>query len=258
MRESTQISTSSLSTSNKTLTDIVPNPDNQAVAKGEQVQRMFDGIAARYDLLNDCISFGLHRAWKREACHRLALPLGASVLDICTGTGDLIAYLRPMVGEKGRVEGLDFSSDMLAQARQRFGNADNLRFTQGDAQALPYPDNYFDGVIISFGLRNMTNLPLALAEMHRVLKPGGRMVSLDTCPTPKMPLMNFYFTHIMPRIGALLAGNQGAYRYLAESTRHFLTPDQLQAAFEEGGCHAVESRPLMWGLASLQVGIKYK
>jgi len=238
------------------LAAVTPNPYDNQLAKGEQVQRMFDGIALRYDLLNDFISFGLHRLWKKEACHRLALKPGDSVLDICTGTGDLIGYLRPKVGEDGWVEGLDFSADMLAQARERFRNAYNLRLTQGDAQQLPYPDNHFDGVIISFGLRNMSNLPLALSEMYRVLKPGGRMVSLDTCPTSKIPFMDFYLKHIMPRLGSFLAGDRSAYEYLAKSTQNFLTPEQLKVAFELAGCKAVESRPLMWGAASLQVGIK--
>lgn len=217
---------------------------------------MFDRIAGRYDTLNDWISMGFHRQWKRQACQKLHLKPGDRVLDVCTGTGDLVAYLLPLVGSRGQVEGLDFSENMLQQARVRYRHASNVHFQQGDAMALPYADQTFDAAIISFGLRNVIHIPQALAEMHRVLKPGGWMVNLDTCPTPKLPGMDFYFSKVMPKIGALLAKDEQAYRYLSESTRNFLTPCELSAAFTGVGCQPVSSQTLMLGSVSLQAGQK--
>jgi demethylmenaquinone methyltransferase/2-methoxy-6-polyprenyl-1,4-benzoquinol methylase len=241
----------------RTLSTVLPDPAGMETEKATQVRQMFNRIAGTYDTLNDCISLGFHKQWKRAACRELNLPQGGSVLDLCTGTGDLVGYLQPLVGHQGQIEGLDFSENMLAIARQRYHGQSNVNFTQGDALALPYPDNTFDGAIISFGLRNVTNIPKALAEMHRVIKPGGWMVNLDTCPTPAIPGMNFYFSRIMPLIGGTLAKDPQAYQYLSESTRHFLTPAQLKAAFEAAGCIKVSSQTLMLGSVSLQAGQKH-
>ncbi len=242
--------------SNRPLSSVLPNPEQGEANKAAQVQDMFNRIAGTYDSLNTCISMGFHKQWKKLACQKLQLPAGGAVLDICTGTGDLIDLLLPLVGPTGQVEGLDFSEKMLAVARHRLARHPNVTLVQGDALALPYPDNTFDGAIISFGLRNVTSIPQALAEMQRVIKPGGRMVNLDTCPTPKLPGMAFYFSKIMPIIGGLFAQDPQAYRYLSESTLHFLTPSELKAAFEQAGCVQVESQTLMLGSVSLQVGQK--
>lgn len=242
--------------SNRSLSSVLPNPEQGEASKAAQVQDMFNRIAGTYDSLNTCISMGFHKQWKKVACQKLQLPIGGRVLDICTGTGDLIDYLLPLVGPQGQVEGLDFSEKMLAVARERFAQQPNVTLVQGDALALPYPDHYFDGAIISFGLRNVVSIPQALAEMQRVIKPGGRMVNLDTCPTPKLPGMSFYFSKIMPLIGGMLAKDPQAYQYLSESTRHFLTPQQLKAAFEQAGCVQVSAQTLMLGSVSLQVGQK--
>lgn len=217
---------------------------------------MFDRIAGTYDTLNDWISMGFHKQWKNVACRRLQLATGDKALDVCTGTGDLIAYLLPLVGLQGSVDGLDFSEKMLSHARTRYQGQSNVTLTQGDALALPYPDNTFNAAIISFGLRNVTDIPQALREMHRVIKPGGWMVNLDTSPTPMLPGMNFYFSKIMPLIGGALAKDSQAYQYLSESTRHFLTPAQLKQAFEAAGCVHVTSETLMLGSVSLQAGQK--
>ncbi len=234
---------------------VLPDPDADT-AKADQVRQMFDRIAGTYDTLNDCISMGFHKGWKRLACRKLQLKPGCRVLDVCTGTGDLIDYLLPLVGFNGQVDGLDFSENMLAVAQQRFVGQHNVVLAQGDALALPYEDNAFDGAIISFGLRNVTDIPKALSEMHRVIKPGGWMVNLDTCPTPKLPGMRLYFEKIMPLIGGALAQDAQAYQYLSQSTRHFLTPAQLKTAFKEVGCTQVTSQTLMLGSVSLQVGQK--
>ncbi len=237
------------------LAAVLPDPA-QDQPKAAQVRQMFDRIAGTYDLLNDCISMGFHRHWKRQAVGLLQLSPGSHVLDVCTGTGDLVGYLLPQVGSQGRVTGLDFSENMLALARQRHARQPNVAFMQGDAMALPFEDNRFDGAIISFGLRNVVDIPRALAEMHRVIRPGGWMVNLDTAPTPKLPGMRFYFNRVMPLIGGLLANDQQAYTYLSQSTRHFLSPDELARAFEGVGCRPVVSRTLMLGSVSLQAGQK--
>lgn len=237
------------------LAGVVPDPA-QAEPKAAQVRQMFDRIAGTYDLLNDCISMGFHRRWKRLACRRLNLRPGDRVLDVCSGTGDLIGYLLPLVGETGHVTGLDFSENMLAIARERYRQTPNVSFIQGDAMALPFEDNHFDGAIISFGLRNVVDIPLALAEMQRVIKPGGWMVNLDTCPVPKIPGVHFYFSKIMPLIGRLLSRDAQAYRYLSASTQNFLTPQALAGHFAAAGCQAVTSETLMLGSVSLQCGQK--
>lgn len=238
------------------LSNVLPDPQQAETAKALQVQQMFDRIAGSYDLLNDWISMGFHKQWKRLACQKLRLPQGGKALDVCTGTGDLISYLLPLVGAQGEVCGLDFSENMLSFARQRYPNTANVSLTQGDALALPYPDDSFDAAIISFGLRNVTDIPLALREMHRILKPGGWMVNLDTAPNPLLPGMRFYFSKIMPLIGGALARDSQAYQYLSNSTRHFLTPAELKIAFEQAGCVQVSSETLMLGSVSLQAGQK--
>ena len=236
------------------LSAVLPEPGQAPENKSGQVQAMFDRIAATYDLLNDCISFGAHRHWKQVACDRLQLKPGDRVLDVCTGTGDLVGALLPRVEDAGSVVGLDFSAQMLAVAQKRFTDRPNVSFVQGDALALPFEDASFDGAIISFGLRNVVDIPAALAEMRRVLKPGARMVNLDTAPAPKLPGMQFYFSTVMPRIGQLLSKDEQAYTYLNASTRNFLSPDQLKAAFEAAGCELVTSETLMLGSVSLQTG----
>lgn len=238
------------------LGEILPDPGQTGAGKAVQVEAMFDRIAGTYDRLNRWISMGFHTRWKRRACGLLGLQPGSRVLDVCTGTGDLAGILLERVGEAGFVEGLDFSENMLAIARERFADHPNVRFTRGDALALPYPDHAFDAAIISFGLRNVTDIPRALAEMYRVIRPGGRMVNLDTCPTPRLPGMRFYFSRVVPKIGGLLAGDLAAYHYLSESTRCFLTPDSLRNAFEAAGCVGVTSETLMLGAVSLQIGQK--
>lgn len=224
--------------------------------KAGQVARMFDRIAGTYDLLNDCISLGLHRGWKKQACTLLQLTPGSRVLDVCTGTGDLAGRLSRIVGPGGQVDGLDFSEEMLAVARTRFADLSNTCFTQGDATALPYEDNAFDGAIISFGLRNVVDIPRTLSEMARVVRPGGWVVNLDTCPEPKLPGYWLYFKYVMPMAGRLLSMDPGAYSYLSESTQHFLTPAELKQAFETAGLANVRVKTLAFDSVSIQAGQK--
>jgi demethylmenaquinone methyltransferase/2-methoxy-6-polyprenyl-1,4-benzoquinol methylase len=228
----------------------------QAASRAQQVQQMFNRIAPRYDLLNDCISFGMHRLWKGHACAKLNLPPGGQVLDVCCGTGDLTRYLLKHVGDTGHVTGLDFSEQMLAVARQRFAALANVRFLQGDAMAIPLEENRFDGAIVSFGLRNVTDITQTLAEMTRVVKPGGWVVNLDTAPNPKMPGYWFYFSQVMPRLGRLVSQDRGAYRYLSESTRQFLEPAELAERFRQVGLTRITCETLSMGSVSIQAGQK--
>jgi demethylmenaquinone methyltransferase / 2-methoxy-6-polyprenyl-1,4-benzoquinol methylase len=225
--------------------------------KGAAVCAMFNRIAGTYDLLNDCISLGMHRRWKRRAVTCLKLKPGDRVLDVCSGTGDFIGYLYPRVGEHGEIVALDFSEDMLAVARQRFASLPGkLSLVQGDAMALPFEDGTFDGAIVGFGLRNVEDIRQAVAEMVRVIKPGGWVVNLDTSPTPVLPGFWLYFSWVMPLIGRLFSKDREAYQYLCQSTRHFLAPAELTRLFEGAGLVNVHGETLAFGTVGLQEGQK--
>jgi demethylmenaquinone methyltransferase / 2-methoxy-6-polyprenyl-1,4-benzoquinol methylase len=230
-----------------------PNVPEAPEEKHRFVQQLFNRIAPTYDALNDVISFGLHRRWKRKACAALALSQGQTVLDVCTGTGHLADYLLPLVGENGQFVGLDFSEGMLAVARKRFVQP-NAKWVQGDAMALPFENDSFDGAIIAFGLRNVTDRLKTLQEMTRVVKAGGKVVCLDTNPKPKLPGFWLYFKLVMPWLGQSLAKDKAAYDYLQSSTKNFVDAKQLHTLFEEAGLVAVESHPLQWGACMLTVG----
>ncbi|MEB3286552.1 MAG: bifunctional demethylmenaquinone methyltransferase/2-methoxy-6-polyprenyl-1,4-benzoquinol methylase UbiE [Vampirovibrionales bacterium] len=243
-------------------------PSGQAALpeeKAADVQAMFDRIARTYDLLNDCISFGMHRQWKRRAIQRLQLPKGQDnihVLDVCTGTGDLAGYFLESFEKSesllSRITGLDFSQEMLAIARKRFPQSQfpAISFEQGDAMALPYADNTFDAAIISFGLRNIVDIPKAIAEMTRVVKPGAWVLNLDTSPTPKLPGYWLYFKTVMPIIGRLLSMDPKAYAYLSQSTEKFLSPAALVSVFQQAGLRQVACENLMFASVSMQWGQK--
>lgn len=213
-----------------------------AATKDNKVRLMFNRIAGRYDLLNDCISFGMHRLWKRSAVDMLQVQPGDQILDVCTGTGDMVKYLLPKVTKDGKVVGVDFSEDMLAVARERFEGTPHAEFIQGDALKLDIPNNTMDGAMISFGLRNVVDIPGCIREMTRVVKPGGWVVNLDTCPDPKMPGYWFYFNNVMPLVGKALSLDPNAYKYLSESTQHFLSPTELEAVFQEAGLQTVQHK----------------
>ena len=242
---------------------MTPTPTGipEGVKKADFVQRLFNTIAKRYDLLNDCISFGMHRHWKQQAVNRLQLEAGQTALDVCTGTGDLLALLLKAVGNNGQVTGLDFSEEMLAVAHKRYTvhlqvEASNLTLVQGDAMALPFADNSFDAGIVSFGLRNVTTIETAVAELVRVVKPGGVVLNLDTCPQVLLPGFDIYFSKVMPFIGRLLAGNQSAYQYLQASSKNFLTPERLQQVFQQCGLEAVTVNRTGFGSVAMVYGKK--
>ncbi len=222
----------------------------------EVISGMFNRIADTYDLLNDCMTGGMHRAWKLKACRALQLQPGDSVLDVCTGTGDLAAMLSGIVGSTGRVTGLDFSKDMLAVARTRHAASNAITWVEGDALNLPFEDNTFNGAIISFGLRNVASVEKALAEMVRVVKPGGRVINLDTASDCRNPLFWFYFSTIMPLLGKLLARDEQAYSYLCRSTETFESPAEIDRIMGQSGLKNVEIQYLGLRSVALIIGQK--
>ncbi len=234
--------------------------------KSAYVHNQFERIARRYDLTNDAISMGMHRAWKRAAVDALCCRGQGSYLDVCCGTGDLALRMAGRLGEGGRVTGLDFSRRMLEIARRRAQEASRrgqyrcaVDWVEGDAQALPFADSTFDGAIISFGLRNLTDLPGGIKEMARVVKPGGRVINLDVGhPTNPLfaPVFALYFRHVVPLVGELLQQDRLAYTYLPESASAFPPPEEVAEMFRQAGLTQVSHRNLAVGSVALHVGTK--
>jgi demethylmenaquinone methyltransferase/2-methoxy-6-polyprenyl-1,4-benzoquinol methylase len=200
-----------------------------------QIRSMFDRIAGIYDLMNTVMTAGLHHRWRSRAADKARLVAGASVLDVATGTGDFAIELARRVGPDGSVVASDFSEAMLARARAK--SPPNVRFEWGDALALPYPNDQFDAATVGFGARNFTDLPRGLAEMVRVVRPGGRVVVLEIAKPTRPPLSWFYrlwFDRLVPAVGRVV-GFAEAYSYLPESVQRFLSPAALAAEMEAAG-----------------------
>lgn len=222
--------------------------------------QMFDGIAARYDLVNRVISLGIDQSWRRRTVRALTLPTGARVLDLATGTGDL-ALLIARSEPTAHVVGLDPSEKMLAIARAKVdkaGLAERIELVTGDAEALPFEDATFDGVSIAFGIRNVPNRPRALAEMARVTKPGGRVAVLELSePRGGVlgPLARFHVHTVVPTVGALLSGAP-EYRYLQRSIAAFPPADEFAALMTAAGLDVETPHPLTFGVCHLYVGTR--
>ncbi|HEY3520498.1 MAG TPA: class I SAM-dependent methyltransferase, partial [Rhodanobacteraceae bacterium] len=203
--------------------------------KQKLVGEVFTSVAGKYDLMNDLMSFGVHRLWKRFFVGTSGVRPGDRVLDLAGGTGDIAALLLPRVGEKGEVVVGDINASMLRTGRDRLldrGLLRNLRWSQLNAEALPFPDESFDAVTIAFGLRNVTDKQKALTEMQRVLKPGGRALILEFSRVQSdllKPLYDFHSFQVLPRLGKLIADDEASYRYLAESIRKHPDQDTLRA-----------------------------
>lgn len=225
--------------------------------KAQRVSRMFADIARRYDFMNRLMTFGRDRVWRRLAVAELACRLGDVVLDVGTGTADFLPLL---VGCGCRAVGVDFSLAMMLAGRDKLSANDNLTaLVAGDALHLPFADDSFAGLINGFLLRNVTDLPAALAEMHRVVKPGGRIVCLElTWPT--LPLFRqafaLYFSHLVPFIGGLVSGQRDAYAYLPRSVAAFVNVSELMALMKQAGLQDVHYRRLALGTVALHVGLK--
>jgi len=230
--------------------------------KRDYVLRQFDRIAFRYDLANDVISFGMHRLWKDRALKVLQVKKGGTYLDVCCGTGDLALKLAKLVGNKGKVVGVDFSPKMLETARVRSISRDldsaAIEWLEGDAQNLPFEDGTFDGAIISFGLRNLTDLPRGLFEMARVVKPRGRVVNLDL-GHPTMPIFTplyfAFFRHVVPLIGQIIQNDKTAYTYLPTSLDTYPKPDGITDMFQSAKLVDVLYEPLALGSVALHHGM---
>ncbi|HRO53387.1 MAG TPA: bifunctional demethylmenaquinone methyltransferase/2-methoxy-6-polyprenyl-1,4-benzoquinol methylase UbiE [Alicycliphilus sp.] len=227
--------------------------------KARHVRGVFDSVAPRYDLMNDLMSAGLHRAWKAYTVLVANLREGDHVLDIAGGTGDLSLAFSRKVGSTDSVVHTDINEAMLRVGRDRLINLGVVLPTLVcDAEALPFPDNHFDLVSVAFGLRNMTHKDEALKEMCRVLKPRGRLLVLEFSKVaqPLAKAYDWYSFQVLPRLGKLVAGDDSSYRYLAESIRMHPGQDELKALMQQSGFGHVDYHNMTGGIAALHVGIK--
>jgi len=227
--------------------------------KARHVRGVFDSVASRYDVMNDLMSMGLHRAWKAYTVMVADVREGQQVLDIAGGTGDLAMAFAKKAGPSGRVVHTDINETMLRTGRDRLVDAGQVLPTLVcDAERLPFASGSFDLVSVAFGLRNMTHKDIALAEMHRVLRPGGKLLVLEfsRVAKPLEKIYDWYSFQVLPRLGRLVAGDAESYRYLAKSIR--MHPDQaaLKAMMLEGGFGHVDYHNLSGGVVALHVGIK--
>jgi len=231
--------------------------------KARRVRGVFDSVAGRYDLMNDLMSGGLHRLWKRFTLARTGLRPGQSALDVAGGTGDLSAGMARQVGATGRVILSDINAAMLIEGRDRLidrGLAGNLDVVQANAEKLPFRDAGFHCVTIGFGLRNVTDKPAALAEMTRVLKPGGRLLVLEfSQPALEFlrPIYDLYSFQVLPRLGALVAGDRESYQYLAESIRMHPNQYAMLQMLEDAGLEDCRYHNLSGGIVALHIGQRY-
>jgi demethylmenaquinone methyltransferase / 2-methoxy-6-polyprenyl-1,4-benzoquinol methylase len=228
-------------------------------AKAERVKGVFDAVAAKYDVMNDLMSLGLHRMWKRYTVAVSGAREGQRVLDIAAGTGDLTQAFARRVGPQGLVVHTDINEAMLRQGRARL-NDDGLAppSALADAQKLPFPGASFDIVSVAFGLRNMTDKDQALAEMARVLKPGGRLLVLEfsKIAAPLAPAYDWYSFNVLPRLGRLIANDSASYQYLAESIRMHPDQDTLKSMMKTAGFGHVDVHNLAAGVVALHMGIR--
>jgi len=230
--------------------------------KATYVKETFNAIAGRYDLMNSLMSLGMDKRWRRLAVEKVRAKPGMHILDVCCGTGQLSMELGKVVGSEGSVTGLDFSQKMLEVAEKSLiqsSNSGHIRFIQGNAMELPFPDNSFDGVTVGWGLRNLPDLRQGLREMERTVKPGGRVVSLDMA---KPSLLGFkqaywlYFEKLIPLMGKVWAKKASAYQYLHDSAREFPAQEELARIFTECGLKEVSFYNLAGGVVALVSGKK--
>ncbi len=227
--------------------------------KARRVRGVFDSVAPRYDMMNDLMSLGLHRAWKAFTVLAADVRPGQRVLDIAGGTGDLAQAFARKVGSSGLVVHTDINPSMLRVGRDRLLDAGVVLPTVVcDAEKLPFEPDSFDRVSVGFGLRNMTHKEQALAEMYRVLKPGGKLLVLEfsRVAKPLQKAYDWYSFSILPRLGRLMAGDEASYRYLAESIRMHPAQEELKAMMKKGGFGHVDYHNLTGGVAALHVAIK--
>jgi demethylmenaquinone methyltransferase/2-methoxy-6-polyprenyl-1,4-benzoquinol methylase len=230
--------------------------------KTQWVLRHFNTVAKRYDLMNTLLSFGIHHLWKRTAIRIMNLNSGDRVLDVCGGTGDLAILAAGPVGRSGRVIIYDINRAMIEAGVNKVNASapgKHIWFVQGDAEHVSFPDEYFDAVMVGFGIRNVTHMDQGFKEMCRVLKPGGKMMCLEfskpTSPLFRL-LYDFYSFHVMPVIGEVIAGSSKAYMHLTESIRTFSLPNELAAVLKQVGFSTVTERKLTNGIAMIHFATK--
>ncbi|HKT31082.1 MAG TPA: bifunctional demethylmenaquinone methyltransferase/2-methoxy-6-polyprenyl-1,4-benzoquinol methylase UbiE [Gammaproteobacteria bacterium] len=230
--------------------------------KARRVGEVFSSVADRYDLMNDLMSFGVHRLWKRFALSQTGLKPGQTALDVAGGTGDLTRGLAKQVGESGRVVLADINAAMLGHGRERLvdaGIAGNVEYVQADVEHLPFPDQHFDCNIIAFGLRNVTRKEAALAGMYRVLKPGGRLLVLEFSKpgVPGLaPVYDLYSFRVLPLLGKIVARDRASYQYLAESIRMHPDQETLKHMLQTAGFERCDYMNLSGGIVALHRGYR--
>jgi demethylmenaquinone methyltransferase/2-methoxy-6-polyprenyl-1,4-benzoquinol methylase len=236
--------------------------DVPVAEKQKLVGEVFSSVAGKYDLMNDAMSLGIHRLWKRFFVATAKVSKGDRVLDLAGGTGDIAALLRPRVGDEGEIVLGDINAAMLRVGRDRMidrGNVRGLQYVQLDAEKLPFPDGSFDLVTIAFGLRNVTDKDAALREMHRVLKVGGQARVLEFSevkPDWFKPIYDFHSFKVLPRLGRLFAHDAGSYQYLAESIRKHPPQEELKAMMQEAGFERCGYKNLSAGIVAVHTGYK--
>ncbi|MBI5344395.1 MAG: bifunctional demethylmenaquinone methyltransferase/2-methoxy-6-polyprenyl-1,4-benzoquinol methylase UbiE [Deltaproteobacteria bacterium] len=236
---------------------VIPEEEKQG-----RVKEIFDSVAGNYDLMNDLMSMGTHRIWKRLVAMCSGLREGDSAIDVAGGTADIALLLAGRVKEKGSVVVYDINAGMLKAGRDKCidrGYLRNIRFAQGNAEDIAFADNTFHCATVGFGVRNVTRLEKAFAEMTRVVKPGGKVICLEFSH-PENPLLrtlyDIYSFSVIPLIGAAVTGNQEAYTYLPESIRKFPAQEELKKIMEDAGLYKVRYRNVFNGIAAIHTGIK--
>jgi demethylmenaquinone methyltransferase/2-methoxy-6-polyprenyl-1,4-benzoquinol methylase len=231
--------------------------------KANKVAEVFHSVADKYDVMNDLMSFGIHRLWKRVTIQAAGAKRGDTILDLAGGTGDLAAKFARIVGSTGKVVLSDINASMLAAGRRRLtdmGIAGNIEYVQANAETLPFPDNHFDVITIAFGLRNVTDKDAALRSMYRILKPGGRLLVLEFSK-PVVPgldkIYDQYSFKLLPFMGKVVANDAESYRYLAESIRMHPDQDTLKGMMETAGFDRAEYENMTGGIVALHKGFKY-
>ena len=237
----------------------------QEVPVEDKVQRVagvFHSVADKYDLMNDLMSMGVHRLWKRFTIHSSSVKKGSKVLDIAGGTGDLTLKFSKLVGSTGQVILADINASMLNVGRDRLidqGIVNNIDYVQANAESLPFPDNSFDCISIAFGLRNVTDKDAALRSMYRVLKPGGRLLILEfSKPADWLsPVYDTYSFKLLPKIGKVVSNDEDSYRYLAESIRMHPDQETMKSMMVEAGFERCDYHNMSAGIVALHSGYKF-
>ena len=230
--------------------------------KVKHVAEVFHSVATKYDVMNDLMSAGIHRIWKKLTIEQSGARAGMKVLDIAGGTGDLTLKFSRIVGSTGQVTLADINDSMLKVGRDKLtdkGAVANIKFVQANAESLPFPDNYFDIITIAFGLRNVTDKDAALRSMQRVLKPGGKVMVLEFSKTDNPLLSSIYDVYsfnILPKIGQVIAGDADSYKYLAESIRMHPDQETLKSMMQDADFVNCKYQNMTGGIVALHTGIK--